>query len=92
MTATLNGFPSMTYREFPNADHREVIRAAQDIGEPRLSGNVYTAVHVEGRIAVCGGAMALGKAVSERDHEFQTIVAVAHPHPHTDKMKRLLFQ
>ncbi|KGP74258.1 cytidine deaminase [Pontibacillus yanchengensis] len=51
------------------------------------SGNVYSAVHVEanvGRIAVCGEAMAMGKSISEGDHEFETIVAVAHPHPHED--------
>ncbi|MFS0821840.1 cytidine deaminase [Bacillus sp. 1P02SD] len=49
------------------------------------SGNVYAAVHLEanvGRIAVCGEAMAMGKSISEGDHEFETIVAVAHPHPH----------
>ncbi|MBN8192938.1 cytidine deaminase [Bacillus sp. NTK074B] len=51
------------------------------------SGTVYSAVHVEanvGRITVCGEAMALGKSISEGDHEFETIVAVAHPHPHED--------
>ena len=26
--------------------------------------------------------MAIGKSISEDDHEFDTIVAVAHPHPH----------
>ncbi|MEH7386421.1 cytidine deaminase [Bacillus sp. JJ1521] len=49
------------------------------------SGNVYAAVHLEanvGRIAVCGEAMAMGKSISYGDHEFETIVAVAHPHPH----------
>ncbi|MEH7225374.1 cytidine deaminase [Bacillus sp. JJ1566] len=51
------------------------------------AGNVYAAVHLEanvGRIAVCGEAMAMGKSISEGDHEFETIVAVAHPHPHED--------
>ena len=51
------------------------------------SGEIYSAVHVEanvGRITVCGEAMALGKAISEGDHTFKTIVAVAHPHPHED--------
>jgi cytidine deaminase len=51
------------------------------------SGEVYAAVHVEanvGRITVCGEAMAIGKSISEGDHEFETIVAVAHPHPHED--------
>ncbi|MFB4212500.1 cytidine deaminase [Shouchella sp. JSM 1781072] len=51
------------------------------------SGSIYSAVHLEanvGRIAVCGEAMALGKAISEGDHSFSTIVAVAHPHPHEE--------
>lgn len=51
------------------------------------SGKVYAAVHLEanvGRIAVCGEAIAMGKSISEGDHEFNTIVAVAHPHPHED--------
>lgn len=51
------------------------------------SGNIYSAVHVEanvGRITVCGEAMVIGKSISEGDHEFETIVAVAHPHPHED--------
>ena len=50
-----------------------------------MSGKVYAAVHLEanvGRIAVCGEAMAMGKSISEGEHEFKTIVAVAHPHPH----------
>ncbi|MBM7553554.1 cytidine deaminase [Thalassobacillus pellis] len=48
------------------------------------SGSIYAAVHLEanvGRIAVCGEAMALGKSISEGENEFETIVAVAHPHP-----------
>ncbi|PFO74807.1 cytidine deaminase [Bacillus cereus] len=51
------------------------------------TGNIYAAVHVEanvGRITVCGEAMAIGKSISEGDHEFDTIVAVAHPHPHEE--------
>lgn len=51
------------------------------------SGNVYAAVHLEanvGRIAVCGEAVAMGKAISEGERQFETIVAVAHPHPHED--------
>ncbi|MGR5939360.1 cytidine deaminase [Bacillus pacificus] len=51
------------------------------------TGNIYAAVHVEanvGRITVCGEAMAIGKSISEGDREFDTIVAVAHPHPHED--------
>lgn len=35
-----------------------------------------------GRITVCAEAIAIGKSISEGDHEFETIVAVAHPHPH----------
>jgi hypothetical protein len=49
------------------------------------SRKIYSAVHVEanvGRITVCGEAMAIGKAISEGDSEFDFIVAVAHPHPH----------
>ncbi|MDA1652385.1 MULTISPECIES: cytidine deaminase [unclassified Bacillus cereus group] len=49
------------------------------------TGNIFAAVPVEanvGRITVCGEAMAIGKSISEDDHEFDTIVAVAHPHPH----------
>lgn len=51
------------------------------------TGQIHAAVHVEanvGRITVCGEAMAIGKSISEGDHEFKTIVAVAHPHPHED--------
>lgn len=51
------------------------------------SGDVYAAVHLEanvGRIAVCGEAVAMGKAISEGERQFETIVAVAHPHPHED--------
>jgi len=51
------------------------------------SGTIFSAVHVEanvGRITVCGEAMAIGKAISEGDHEFETIVVVAHPHPHEE--------
>ena len=51
------------------------------------SGNIFAAVHVEanvGRITVCGEAIAIGKSISEGDHEFETIVAVAHPHPQED--------
>jgi len=43
------------------------------------SGKIFTAVHVEaqvGRIAVCAEAMVLGKALSEGEAEFDTIVAV----------------
>lgn len=43
------------------------------------SGKVYTAVNLEayiGRAAVCAEAIVLGKAISEGDREFETIVAV----------------
>lgn len=33
-------------------------------------------------MTVCAEAMAIGKAISEGEHDFHTIVAVAHPHPH----------
>src|SRR5690625_3363628 len=49
------------------------------------TGRIFSAVHVEanvGRITVCGEAMAIGKSISEGEHEFDTIVAVDHPHPH----------
>ena len=42
------------------------------------AGKVYTAVHLEasvGRIAVCAEAIALGKAISEGETEFDTVVA-----------------
>lgn len=48
------------------------------------SGKIITAVHIEanvGRIAVCAEAVAIGKAISEGHDDFDTIVAVAHPHP-----------
>lgn len=51
------------------------------------SGSIHAAVHLEanvGRIADCGEAMAMVESISEGDHEFKTIVAVAHPHPHED--------
>lgn len=49
------------------------------------AGAIFSAVHVEanvGRITVCAEAIAIGKSISEGDHEFETIVTVAHPHPH----------
>lgn len=48
------------------------------------SGKIYSAVHLEaniGRISVCAEVIALGKAISEGDNEFDTIVAVRHPSP-----------
>lgn len=46
------------------------------------SGKVYAAVHLEanvGRVAVCAEAIALGKAISEGESAFDTIVAVRRP-------------
>lgn len=48
------------------------------------SGKIFTAVHLEanvGRIAVCAEAVVIGKAISEGERDFATIVAVAHPDP-----------
>ena len=48
------------------------------------SGKIITAVNIEanvGRIAVCAEAVAIGKAISEGISDFDTIVAVQHPHP-----------
>ena len=48
------------------------------------SGKIFTAVHLEanvGRVAVCAEAVVIGKAISEGEKEFDTIVAVRHPNP-----------
>lgn len=48
------------------------------------SGKIFTAVHLEanvGRAAICAEAIAIGKAISEGENEFDTIVAVIHPNP-----------
>jgi len=48
------------------------------------SGRIFTAVHLEanvGRIAVCAEAIVIGKAISEGEKKFNTIVAVSHPDP-----------
>ena len=42
------------------------------------TGKIFTAVHLEanvGRVAVCAEAIALGKAISEGESAFETIVA-----------------
>jgi cytidine deaminase len=47
------------------------------------SGKIITAVHVEAyisRITVCAEAIAIGKAISEGENTFDTIVAVRHPY------------
>ncbi|WP_144424446.1 cytidine/deoxycytidylate deaminase family protein [Paenibacillus xylanivorans] len=39
------------------------------------SGKIFTAVHLEayiGRVSVCAEAIAIGKAISEGEHEFET--------------------
>lgn len=48
------------------------------------SGRIVTGVHLEanvGRIAVCAEAVALGRAITEGEWEFTTVVAVIHPRP-----------
>lgn len=54
------------------------------------SGKIFTAVHLEanvGRAAVCAEAIVIGKAISEGENEFDTIVAVRHPNPHEQNQK-----
>ena len=46
------------------------------------TGKIYSAVHLEayiGRVSVCAEAIVLGKAISEGECDFETIVAVRHP-------------
>ena len=46
------------------------------------SGRIFSAVNLEaniGRIAVCAEPIAMGKAISEGENRFDTIVAVGHP-------------
>ena len=48
------------------------------------SGRIHTAVHLDtyvGRASVCAEAVAIGKAISEGDHEIECIVSVRHPRP-----------
>lgn len=55
------------------------------------SGKIVAAVHMEayvGRITVCAEAVAIGKAISEGEKEFDTIVAVKHPY--SDEINRTL--
>ena len=55
------------------------------------SGKIVAAVHMEayvGRITVCAEAIAMGKAISEGEKEFDTIVAVKHPY--SDEVNRTL--
>jgi cytidine deaminase len=70
---------------------KEVIRRRFVLGKHHIgaavrtkSGQIYTAVHLEAyisRITVCAEAMVLGKAISDGDADFDTIVAVRHPDP-----------
>ena len=46
------------------------------------SGRIFTAVNLDanvGRVAVCAETIVMGKAISEGENEFDTIVAVRHP-------------
>ena len=46
------------------------------------SGKIFSAVHLEaniGRIAVCAEPIAMGKAISEGENKFDTIVAGGYP-------------
>ena len=46
------------------------------------TGRTFAAVHLEanvGRVAICAEAIALGKAISEGESAFETIVAVRRP-------------
>ncbi|CAH0229537.1 Blasticidin-S deaminase [Peribacillus sp. Bi96] len=55
------------------------------------SGKIVDAVHIEayiGRVTVCAEAIAIGKAISEGEKEFDTIVAVKHPY--SDEENRAL--
>jgi len=48
------------------------------------SGKIFTAVNIEtyvNRISVCAESIVIGKAISEGEKEFDTIVAVRHPCP-----------
>ncbi|SNT08178.1 cytidine deaminase [Bacillus sp. OK838] len=47
------------------------------------SGKTVAAVHIEayiGRVTVCAEAIAIGKAISDGEKGFNTIVAVKHPY------------
>ena len=51
------------------------------------SGDVFTGIHIEatvGRITVCAEAIALGAALSTGQRGVDTVVALAHPHPHEE--------
>lgn len=55
------------------------------------SGDIVSAVHMEayiGRVSVCAEAIAIGKAISNGEKYFDTIVAVRHPY--SDEKNRKL--
>ncbi|MBK5443597.1 cytidine deaminase [Peribacillus sp. TH16] len=55
------------------------------------TGKIVAAVHIEayiGRVTVCAEAIAIGKAISDGEKEFDTIVAVKHPY--ADEVDRAL--
>ncbi|WP_102272172.1 cytidine deaminase [Cytobacillus massiliigabonensis] len=55
------------------------------------SGNIVSAVHIEayvGRVTVCAEAIAIGKAISDGEKDFDAIVAVRHPY--SDEQEREL--
>jgi len=70
---------------------KRTIRRLYKLGKHHVSssirtrgGEVISAVHVEayiGRVTVCAEAITIGKAISEGQDEFETIVAVRHPYP-----------
>jgi cytidine deaminase len=54
------------------------------------SGQVFTGVHIEatiGRVTVCAEAVAIGAALTAGERDIDTVVAVAHPHPHEDPVE-----
>lgn len=69
----------------------KIIRDLYDVDKHHIgcairtkSGRIISAVHIEayvGRVAVCAEAIAIGKAISEGEKEFETIAAVRHPSP-----------
>jgi cytidine deaminase len=64
----------------PNTTYRGNTTSARQ--SARRTGRIFTAVHLEanvGRVAVCAEAIALGKAISEGESAFETIVAVRRP-------------
>lgn len=55
------------------------------------TGKIVSAVHIEayiGRVSVCAEAITIGKAISEQEKNFNTIVAVRHPY--SDEVNREL--